>query len=69
MNEYVHKRNDGVITIADEKSLWSDVTRNNDNEDSLGFDYKLNDGFNEEFFEFVKQDPLFRKGMYNRVTY
>ena len=63
MNEYVHKRNDGVITIADEKSLWSDVTRNNDNEDSLGFDYKLNDGFNEEFFEFVKQDPLFRKGM------
>ena len=41
MNEYVHKRNDGVITIADEKSLWSDVTRNNDNEDSLGFDYKL----------------------------
>ena len=28
-----------------------------------------NDGFNEEFFEFVKQDPLFRKGMYNRVTY
>lgn len=24
MNEYVHKRNDGVITIADEKSLWSD---------------------------------------------
>ena len=58
-----------MITIADEKSLWSDVTRNNDNEDSLGFDYKLNDGFNEEFFEFVKQDPLFRKGMYNRVTY
>ena len=47
MNEYVHKRNDGVITIADEKSLWSDVTRNNDNGDSLGFDYKLNDGFNE----------------------
>ena len=32
-------------------------------------DYELNDGFNEEFFEFVKQDPLFRKGMYNRVTY
>lgn len=67
MNAYIHSRKDGVISIADERSRWPEVT--NIEDDSLGFDYKLNDGFEEEFKEFIKQDPLFRKGVYNRLTY
>ena len=67
MNAYIHSKNRNIISIADETSRWPGVT-DTDNE-TLGFDYKLNDGLAEEFREFIKQDPLFRKGMYNRVTY
>lgn len=67
MNEYIHLHKAGAISIADETSRWPGVT--DVDEESLGFDYKLNDGLSEEFYEFIKQDPLFRKGVYNRLTY
>lgn len=67
MNAYIHSKDRYIISIADESSRWPGVTSNG--VDSLGFDYKLNDGMAEEFREFIKQDPLFRKGMYNRLTY
>ena len=67
MNEYIHSHKAGAISIADETSRWPGVT--DVDEESLGFDYKLNDGLSEEFYEFIKQDPLFRKGVYNRLTY
>ena len=67
MNAYIHSKNRNIISIADEKSRWPGVT-DTDNE-TLGFDYKLNDGLAEEFREFIKQDPLFRKGVYNKLTY
>lgn len=67
MNEYIHLHKACAISIADETSRWPGVT--DVDEESLGFDYKLNDGLSEEFYEFIKQDPLFRKGVYNRLTY
>ena len=67
MNAYIHSKNRNIISIADETSRWPGVT-DTDNE-TLGFDYKLNDGLAEEFREFIKQDPLFRKGVYNKLTY
>lgn len=67
INAYIHVADKNIISIADETSRWPGVTYANDN--SLGFDYKLNDGLAEEFREFIKQDPLFRKGMYNKLTY
>lgn len=66
MNAYIHSKNRNIISIADETSRWPGVT-DTDNE-TLGFDYKLNDGLAEEFREFIKQDPLFRKGVYNKLT-
>lgn len=68
MNAYIHTIKPGAVSIADETSRWPGVTEN-DEDTSLGFDYKLNDGFAEELREFIKQDPLFRKGVYNKLTY
>ena len=67
MNAYIHSKNRNIISIADETSRWPGVTDTNN--ETLGFDYKLNDGLAEEFREFIKQDPLFRKGVYNKLTY
>lgn len=68
VNALIEKRADGVISIAEESSGWGGVTKANDG-NSLGFDYKLNNGWKKDFLEFISTDPLFRKGEYDKLTY
>lgn len=57
-----------TILAAEESSGWQFVT-GDIADGGLGFDYKWNDGWKKELVPFIEIDPLFRKGIYGRLTY
>ena len=65
----IHEKNDdGTIVIAEESTAWPKVSGSL-NEDGLGFDYKWNMGWMNDFTEFMRYDPLFRTGHYTELTF
>lgn len=64
LNKMAAKEN--VITIAEESSGWIGITKDFDG-DNLGFDYVLNKNWTNDYLEFMEQDPLFRKGLYDNL--
>ncbi len=68
LNSVVHKRKDGSLVIAEESTAWPMVTGDL-NKDGLGFDYKWNMGWMNDFTNYMKQDPLFRKGCHGALTF
>ena len=62
------KMDDGSIVIAEESTAWPKVSGSL-MEDGLGFDYKWNMGWMNDFIEFMRYDPLFRTGHYTELTF
>lgn len=67
LNSILKKRNKGVITIAEDASLWPNVTLDVE-KDGLGFDYKWNTTFVNDFLKFMKSNDEGRKHSYNHLT-
>lgn len=67
MNSVIKKKYPEIVLIAEDNSGWAKVTEDVE-EDGLGFDYKLNYGWNNEMFNFMKMDPLFRSGSYGMIS-
>ena len=63
-NAHLHKEQPGTITIAETDSVWSGVTGNQE-DSSLGFDYKLHTAFRDALVRYLRTDPLFRRGKHN----
>ena len=59
-NEVLHERVPGVLTIAEESSIWPMVSRPTYT-GGLGFDYKWNMGWMHDTLNFFEMDPLFRR--------
>lgn len=68
LNEKVKERKDGSVTIAEESTSWPKVT-GEINEGGLGFDLKWNMGWMNDYLEYIKTDPLFRKGRHGMLTF
>lgn len=68
LNAIMHKRNPGVITIAEESTAWPLVTGAIEN-GGLGFDFKWNMGYMNDFIEYIRKDPLFRSYNHNQLTF
>ncbi len=68
LNSLVTGRNHGVMMIAEESTAWPKVTGDVE-DDGLGFTYKWNMGWMHDFLEYMKLDPLFRKGAHNKMTF
>lgn len=68
MNSIFKKRGLSTLLIAEESTAWPMVTGDVE-KNSLGFDLKWNMGWMNDFLHFMCQDPLFRKGCYNDLTF
>ena len=68
LNDIMHKRNPDVMMIAEESTAWPLVT--GDTADGgLGFDFKWNMGFMNDFLHYMQIDPFFRKDNYGALTF
>ena len=68
LNRAVKERKDGSIVIAEESTAWPMVSGDID-EGGLGFDFKWNMGWMNDFTEYMRTDPLFRKGRHGALTF
>ena len=68
MNSIIKKRNPGAMTIAEESTAWPLVTGTTE-EGGLGFTFKWNMGWMHDFCEYMKLDPIMRKGNHYSMTF
>ncbi|MCR5271497.1 MAG: 1,4-alpha-glucan branching protein GlgB [Lachnospiraceae bacterium] len=70
LNTLITGRNKGTIMIAEESTAWPNVTGGvEDSAYSLAFSYKWNMGWMHDFLDYMKLDPLYRKGSHNKMTF
>ena len=68
INTVVEERNPGAFLIAEESTAWAGVTAPASMK-GLGFLYKWNMGWMNDFLEYMKMDPYFRSFNHNRLTF
>lgn len=68
INTVMHKKHKGVMMIAEESTAWPMVSGPVE-EGGLGFDFKWNMGWMNDFLAYMRLDPLFRKGNHNALTF
>ena len=68
VNEKMAERFPGVMMIAEESTAWPMITHPV-SEGGLGFDYKWNMGWMNDFLRYMKLDPLYRKYHHNDLTF
>ena len=68
LNEGLHERYPGVLTIAEESTAWSGVTAPT-HRGGLGFDLKWDMGWMHDTLEYFQVDPLFRPGSHDKLTF
>ena len=68
LNQKIHERKDGSFSIAEESTAWPQVT-GPVKEGGLDFDLKWNMGWMNDYLEYIRTDPLFRKGRHGMLTF
>ena len=68
LNSVFKGRKDGTVIIAEESTAWPMIT-GDPKEGGLGFNYKWNMGWMNDFTNYMRCDPLFRKNNYGELTF
>ncbi|MCM1187727.1 MAG: 1,4-alpha-glucan branching protein GlgB [bacterium] len=68
LNSVMKKRNPGAITVAEESTAFPKITGALD-EGGLGFDYKWNMGFMNDYLGYIRYDPYFRSYHHGELTF
>lgn len=68
LNSINEKQKTGALIIAEESSAWPKITGEFE-DGGLGFNYKWNMGWMNDFIEFIKYDPYFRGEHYYELTF
>lgn len=68
LNTVFKRRNKGAMLIAEESTAWPQVT-GDVGDGALGFDYKWNMGWMNDFTGYMKYDPYFRSHHYGELTF
>ena len=68
LNKTIEEQTPGVFVIAEESTSWAGVTAPT-SMDGLGFLFKWNMGWMNDFLEYMKLDPYFRQFNHNRLTF
>jgi 1,4-alpha-glucan branching enzyme len=59
LNSVFRKKKNGAVLIAEESTAWPNITKAPE-EDGLGFHYKWNMGWMNDFLRYMEYDPYFR---------
>lgn len=68
LNSVIRHEIPRAIIIAEESTSFGGVTRNLD-ENGLGFHYKWNMGWMNDFLRYMSKDPIYRKYHHNDLTF
>lgn len=68
LNSIFKKKHPDVLLIAEESTAWPAVTGDLEN-NGLGFDRKWNMGWENDFLDYMGTDPIFRKGIHDKLTF
>ena len=68
LNSVIHGAYPGFLTIAEESTAWPKITAKPE-DGGLGFSFKWNMGWMHDFCEYMKLDPIMRKGNHNGLTF
>lgn len=68
LNSIFKKKYPDVLLIAEESTAWPSVTGDLD-DNGLGFDRKWNMGWQNDFLDYMRTDPIFRKGVHDELTF
>lgn len=69
LNSIFKKKNPGTMLIAEESTAWPNITADVDKEDGIGFDYKWNMGWMNDFVGYMSYDPYFRGQHHDELTF
>jgi 1,4-alpha-glucan branching enzyme len=68
VNDSLHARKAGVLTIAEESTTWPGVTRSTAS-GGLGFDFKWNMGWMHDTLDYLHKDPVYRRYAHHQMTF
>lgn len=68
LNSIFHREIEGAFMIAEESTAWPKITGNL-KEEGLGFDYKWNSGWQNDFLRYIQCEPQYRHQNYGDLTF
>lgn len=68
LNSIIEKEGQGAMIIAEESTAWPKVTGKTE-DDGLGFSFKWNMGWMNDFLSYMELDPVYRQYHHNKMNF